>query len=320
MKTNKLQYLLAIASFTGFLFTSCNKEEKLLSSTSGEVTVAQDNESQDALAEDINQSIDNTADALEANNFSGMKSAMANGITVTVDHPDTTTFPKVITITFNIDTTVNNENMSQTGQVIINVSLTHDAHPWRNYIKRAITFNQLTVTTDSSSFTIDGTRTMTRQSVDLSTDYATKLRLDVVDSITSDLNFYITCGTYTGMFTRMAKREREAKVHFEKVTNGNIWYHAFTKDSLIYTGSVTGENLLGNEYSRVITTPLLFTVCPVLPYNPIISQGKIEISNGTSTGSISYSAVGCKTGVTLNVNGRTRLIERKINRRYHKWW
>jgi len=42
--------------------------------------------------------------------------------------------------------------------------------------------------------------------------------------------------------------------------------------------------------------------------------------NGTKTATITYSADGCKTKAIVEKAGKTKEIERKINRKYKKWW
>ena len=323
MKTRKFILLFAVAGLYGMMFTSCKKDngsDTLSAIPGNEVAVAQDNESQDAMAENINQSVDNKVDAVETNNFSSLKAGMSDGIDVQVNHPDTTTFPKIITLTYNVDTTVNGEHMSQTGQINILVELTSTQKPWRRYLKRTITFpevNPFTVTSDSLTVVLTGSHIMTRQKYNYSKT-VDKSHLDVLDSINSNLNFAVTSGNFTGSYTRIAKRTREAIVHFEK---GLVfWRQTFRLDSLTYTGSISGVNLKGESYSRTITTPVLFTFCPIVPYNPIISKGEIAIVNGTKDATITYSASGCKTTTTLTANGKTKEVTRKINRKFHKWW
>lgn len=323
MKTSRIILMLAIAGLYGISFSSCKKDPGNDTTSvipNNELAVAQDNESQDAVAENVNQSVDNKVDAVETNNFSSLKAGMSDGIDVQVNHPDTTTFPKVITLTFNVDTTVNGEHMSQTGQINILVELTSAQKPWRRYLKRTITFpevNPFTVTSDSSIVVITGSHVMTRQKYEVSktTD---KTHLDVLDSINSNLKFAITNGSFIGSFTRVAKRTREAIVHFEK---GLVfWRQTFRLDSLTYKGAISGVNLKGENYSRTITTPVLFTFCPVVPYNPIISQGVIALVNGSNDATITYTATGCKTTATLTSNGKTKEITRKINRKFRRWW
>jgi len=332
MRTSKL-HLLVIAFLIGLSFATCKKTDSTDNSLKGnDVTATQDAESQDAQADNVDQSVDNIADALETNDFSAVKSTLAGGPSCSVDHPDTTTFPKRITLVFATDTTINGEKFKQTGTIVIYVERTKDKGPWKNYLKRSISISPNTpfkTENDSASFSVSGTRTMTRQSVSLTPPLTkdniltvTNLRLDIIDSINSDLTFGVTCGDYSGSFTRKVKRTREVIAHYEKVAATKIWHQAFIKDTLKYTGSVSGINLQDSLYSRVITSPIIFTRCALLV--PVISSGVLTVTrdgkNGTKTAIITYSKDACKTLVTIEVNGKTKEIERKLNRKYKKWW
>jgi hypothetical protein len=146
----------------------------------------------------------------------------------------------------------------------------------------------------------------------------TSFSLDVLDSIKSNLTFGITCGDYAGSFTRIAKKTREIIAHYEK--GAVLWHQAFLKDTLIYKGSISGVNLQDSAYSRVIDAdkPIVFKRCESLV--PVISSGVITMTNGSKTATITYSADGCTTKVVIERNGKTKEIERKINRKYKKWW
>lgn len=334
MKTSKF-HLFTIALLIGLSFSACKKSESTtnVDLTGKEAAVSQDAESQDAQADNIDQSTDNIADALETNNFSAVKSATTGGPSWTVDHPDTTYFPKVITLTFNTDTLVGGEKFSQKGVITIKVELTvANAHPWRNYVKRTITFTNFTTANDSSSFTINGTRTMTRKQVSITPAITlnniltlTKLRLSATDEITSDLTFNVTSGSYSGSFTRQLNRTRQAIAHFEKITNTSIWHQIYSSDTLIYKGSATGTNLIGVAYTRTISDsdPITFTRCNFLI--PVIASGTItqtvSPSNGSKDVTVQYSKLDCATVVTVKVNGEVKKVfTRKATRGYKKWW
>lgn len=326
MRTKKIIFLISIVLMVGLLFSGCKKDTQTSDTLVGvDAALAQDVESQDAIAENIDQNTDNTIDALEANDFSGLKSAQVAGPSWTISpNKDTSAlaFPKVITLTYNTDTTINGEKFKQSGKILVYLSLREQKYPWKNYIKREIVFDNYKVETDSSSFAITGSRTMKRISVktvpEKLTSGTTSFSLDVVDSINSNMTLAITSGDYSGSFTRFVKKKREAIAHFEK--GAMLWRQAFLKDTLIFKGSVTGKNLQDSLYSRTIDAnkPIIFTRCASL--NPVITSGIIAIVNGSKTASITYSADGCKTKAVMEKNGKTKEIERKINRKYKKWW
>jgi hypothetical protein len=329
MKTNNFLFNLILAgAIFSLILTGCKKDD----TTNAEITdntaiaVAQDGESMDALAENNEQSIDNIVDALEANDFKALKSAQAGGPSWHIDHPDTAYFPKTITLTYAADTTINGESFMQTGTITIVLELTKEnGHPWRNYLKRTINFDNFKVASDSASFTINGSRVMTRKSVSLTPKITpdnfltlTDLRLAVKDSIKANLYFIIKVDSYVDTFSRVVSKTREAIVHFHKNTNTSIWRQVLLQDTLQFNGSISGFNLRNEAYSRVITSPIVFTRCALLV--PVISSGTMEITNGTKTATITYSNEGCKTKVILEIDGKTKEIYRKTNRKFYKWW
>lgn len=329
MKTSRF-HLLAIALFLGASITSCNKDNNspstgTQSATSSQVATAQDAESQDAIATKVEQDADNQADALEASDFnlSETKGMVINGVNVDVDHPDTTYFPKVITLTFNYADTVNGEHMSQTGTIKITVDTVPVGRRlwWRKHVMRTFDFTNFTVTTDSSSFTINGTRTMERKEwIPTVSSNKLALRVYVKDTIYSDLTIGITSGSYEGSFTRKVARTREEMIHYYKLMATRLlWHPSVLNDTLRLEGSITGVNLQDSAYSRVITQPLVYTFCPVWPHN-MIATGQITDTEGTKVIVINYTADGCSTSISAKANGKDVNIHRKQNRRFRKWW
>jgi hypothetical protein len=327
----KMKFSLSVISLCIlFSLAGCTKDDK--SSDTGvaytDVSASQDSESQDAIAENIDQSVDNSIDALEANDFTGLKSSIIKGVSYTVanksgigEPKDTSIFPKIITFTFG-DTTINSEHISYSGTVYIIDSLSQAQKPWRNYLIRKVKFGNFTITTDSSSVSINGSRTVSRQSVKTSPTLTpnniltvTNVRYAVKDSVRANLSFIITKGNYTGTFTRVVKKTREAYAHFEKVTGTRIWIQNHLKDTLTYNGSITGVNLKSENYSRTITTPIVYKLCS--SYIPVISQGVLALTNGTNALTVTYSADNCKTIVTIAKGNKTKVIERKLNRSFH---
>jgi hypothetical protein len=329
MKTKQMNYLVALILLVGMTFAGCKKDKSTDTVLAGtDVATAQDAESQDAVADNVDNMADNQIDLIEANNFNSniQKSALGSGTSWTCPQADDTIrFPKKITITFG-DTTINNEHLHYTGSIVITDSLPAGTHgSWRNFVIRKIEFNAFGIATDSSSFTVTGKRTVTRTSVKYApaltavTPNTTSLRLDVKDAITANLTFTIRCGdyNYTGTFTRNIDRTREAIAHFQKGLFG--WHQVYVKDTLIFKGSVSGTNLQNVNYSRTIseTKPLTFTRCLLLV--PILT-GEITLTNGTNTAILDYTTDGCKTQVTITKGDKVKVIERKLNRSFHKWW
>ena len=327
MKTNKIHYLWAIAIVVNILTHGCNKDATSGPGSSGitqsDLAAAQDAESQDAIISQVNQNTDNAMDNIEANNFNltATKSA-SDCATVTISPKDTIVFPKTITINYNCTDTVNGEYMTQTGQLVIVVDTipVGKKMPWRAHLKRTITFNAFSVSTDSSSFTINGTRTLFRRGSATKALNNLNKRTEVKDSISSALTFTTKTGFTTLNSTWNSNRTRDAIRYFNRLSVNEYWHPVVEKDTITFTGEVSGVNAKGDNYSRMITTPLVYTHCPFYPYNIVIPAGTINYMAGTNTMTVSYSADGCKTIITITKNGKTKTIDRRIGRKFNKWW
>jgi hypothetical protein len=166
---------------------------------------------------------------------------------------------------------------------------------------------------------------MTRKSISLSPQVTpnniltlTDLRVSMLDSIKSDFSLTVKVGAFIGTFTRVVDKTREAIVHFHKLADTKRWIKEPLKDTLQFTGSVTGINFRNLEYSRVITSPIVFTRCDLGAV--VISSGILLVSNGDTDATITYSSDGCKTKVVLEADGKIKELDRKANRRFQHWW
>src|ERR1035437_362899 len=164
MKTRKFKLLMVAAMF-GLLINSCNKDNSSPSNdsmTNQQIAQVQNSDVQDAVADKTNQDANNTMDDLQSNNYqvTNLKSALASGSRIiTVDHPDSSTFPKVITIVYsNYQDSTAEESFIKNGEIDITVNAGTD----KQLITRAFTFKSFSVTTDSTTVIVSGTRTVTR--------------------------------------------------------------------------------------------------------------------------------------------------------------
>lgn len=331
----KMNYIFIMAAAAVVInLSSCKKEnsESGSSITASQVNETQQSESQDAMADKIEQDQDNMLDKLESNGYSvtSQKAALDDCVGIAIDSiTHVGGWPREITLTFDCLDTVNGEVISQTGtiQVMVNRgNLTTGGYLY----SRSITFANYKVTTDSvslfnpstsPSITINGTRTVTRTKISGRIIDTKHVMFDVTDSIKSNMSFAVNYGDTTISFTRNVDRQRVAKLYMRRISGSLLWIPEIANDTITYTGTVTGINARGRDYVREITTPVVCTFCPYWPNNLIISSGVISFSNdGGKVGNISYSAYGCKTIVTITINGKTKTIERRFGRKFKRWW
>jgi hypothetical protein len=331
MKTNKFYYLIVLALVIGVTLTYCKKDKTSTDTTStglstsgvnnNDVAITQDNESQDAVADQVENDADNIMDDIESNGYPATKSAADQCVSISIDKPDTINFPKTITLTYNCTDTVNSEIVSETGILSIKVELLpgSTAKTWKNFLKRTITFTNFKFGTDSSSITINGSRIVKRISTTSIVSGNTR-KVTALDSIVTNLNFLINYGTENKTVTRIVAKTRSSVLNFARLSANANWVAVRKSNSVTWNGSVSGVNAKGDNYSRVITTPIVYTYCSTWPYNPILT-GVMTFSIGSDAPfTITYSANECRTKATLSRNGVTVNVTRKLGLGFKKWW
>src|ERR1035437_1517373 len=188
---NKVGISLVVISLFGY---GCQKAESTLTSVLPTVSTTEqaqllNADNQDAVADKTDQDVDKALDVLQNNGYNIKNTALksAGSYSIDVDHPDSTTFPKIITITFtNYIDTAASEFYTKNGSITVVVTA-DSVHP--KLITRVITFHNFTFSTDSSSFTITGARTVTRKSVVPTFDQSKNMRVSVVDNIDAALSY-----------------------------------------------------------------------------------------------------------------------------------
>ena len=337
MKTKKFGLILIIPAMFGLLITSCKKDSNSTSTpalTNQQVAQVQNSDVQDALAEKTDQDVDNSIDQLQASNYKvpSSKFLSASGsLVITVDHPDSTTFPKVITLVYtNYQDSTADESFVKNGEIDVTVSVMGDDNQLISWDQ---TFKHFSVTTDSTTFSVDGTRLIQRTAHTFQFSGQDGLRITNTASITGSLSYAIT---KTGVsdtlkFTRVLARERKAFLHFDNI-GGPTWAtsrfrYNLSKDTITWTGTVTGINEAGNPYTKTVgfTTPLIVTF---YLRTPIISSGTLEYTfTGTTTASYTITFKEdpnfprfTQVTVTDNSTMNKFTFDRRFGRKFRRWW
>ena len=341
-RKNFILGLIFLIGAVGISLTSCQKSSTSPSTTTftaQQTEQVQNSDAQDAVADKTEEDVDNNLDELENNNYSvgTTKSGLVNPtdtLIITVDHPDTTTFPKVVTLTYYtyVDSSAN-EPITKNGTITVTISLADASHP--KLITRLMEFTNFAVTTDSTTVILNGTRTVDRQKAALKLNGLQSARISVTDNITAALKYALaTTGTTdTLTFTRNVSKVRTAIAYYKNVNfkaNALAWNlthlrfrHEPSFDTLSYTGTVTGINEKGNTYTKTITSTLELTVY----------KGSLVITSGamsyTTTAGDSYAITFEQdpahphfTQVTVEntVSGKTKVFDRRFGRIFKKWW
>jgi hypothetical protein len=338
METRKFILKLFLFIIAGALFLSSCKKESSTSTenplTSQQTIQVQNSDAQDAIAEKTEEDIDSKLDELQNNNYAvtGMRSYLSNltdTVVITVDHPDTTTFPKVVTLTYySYRDSSANETIIKNGKITVTVTSANPTH--RKLISRAFVFDNFSLTTDSTTIILNGTREVNRQKETVKYNGLQSLRISVTDNITAATTWAVatTGKTDTLRFTRNVNKIRTAVSHFRNAfyRPGDLLHfffrHIASSDTITYTGTVTGINEKSNNYSKAITSPLTVTE---FGGSLVVSSGTITYVVGTDSYEITFKMDPLHKHFTLvtitnNLTGKSKSFDRRFGRIFRRWW
>ena len=274
-----------------FIAQSCTKEdEEGLSSK--DVSLAQDEAFTDALFEEVDNMVSDELFLLDASGYTtDSKKSLTDEVcyTVTVDHPDSTFFPKVITLDYGDGCQVvfNGDTIVRKGQINIEVT-------GRWFVKGSqhiISFNNFYL----NGVKIEGTKTRTNLGYNAKRNQELETKLTNGRIIFND----------SLIITREASHVREMIRSLNSLN-----------DTIKVTGTASGINVLGQAYTREIIEPLVMVHCAQYRWRWIIADGKVELTNSeTGNLTIDYSGSGCDGEVTISKEGESKNYSFKYIRR-----
>lgn len=293
-RKNLITATLALA--TGlFIFTSCENVQTDDSNLLNDLAV--ESAEDDVTVDDLYNSLDSEIDQELANlEITGYQSSMMKSTdedpyvckTITVDHPDTTTFPKTITIDYGDGCTIaiQGEEYTRTGKIIIVLT-----DKWfLEGASRTVTFEDFYI----NEVKIEGVRTVTNSG----------------ENEEGNLEFDVTLVEGKVIFNDTMEYTREAEKTREWVRAANpiddIWY---------VTGGCSGVNVDGYEYSHTIIEELMIIRCQEFNYRWAIVDGVVELVKNGETATIDYGDGTCDGAAVLSRNGEQRQV--RVRHRYH---
>jgi len=281
MKARKLMPVILTATAVALFFTtSCSKDSGSLSDT--DLANAQDDAYAEALYDQVDNSVSTNLTNLDASNYSPLatKSTSDDGeacAVITVDHPDSTHFPKVVTIDYGDGCTMvyKDDTITRKGKIIVTMT----GRWWNEGTQHIVTFSDFYI----NDVKIEGTRTITN--------------LGLNDKNHPELGIVLENGKIT--FNDTAWMTREAN-HVKE------WIRSYNpmNDTILITGTASGVNVLGQSYERLITEPLVMVHCADYRWRWVIVGGTIQITNSeTGVTTIDYSSSGCDGTLVVSKNG-----------------
>ena len=277
MKRKDLMLTVSLFSIIGILFLSCEKNfpEDDVKLTDLDIELAKDDATADDIYDDIDATVSQKLFELHESNYQTLSKKSLEDeyvcLVVTVDYPDTTRFPKVITFDYGEGCAMvfHDDTITKKGKIIVTLTDKFDV-PGSQHI---MTFEEFFV----NDVKVEGVRTITYNGVneDNLLEYSIKLeegKLTFRDPLTGEPLVY----------TREARLQKE-------------WYRAPVpvEDSVYLNGSIWGVNVYEEDYSREIIEELTLAHCPGYGRRWVIVDGQILSIVGEEETIIDYEDGGC---------------------------
>ena len=292
-----MTYLAAIMfAATAFMFTSC--DNVALNSDSNVTALDVELTEDDAMAEDIYNSLDAMVDLelaqLDESGYDpvSLKSADCEGFdckTVTVDKPDSTNFPKTITIDYGEGCSIVVKGDTITRSGIIQIYITD-----RWFVEgaeRTVTFIDFFI----NEVQVSGSISVTNLGLNDDGNMVFEVIVDDGEISYSD----------TLVYTRKSHRFRTMIRHR---------YHPL-QDSILVTGDCEGTNGDGMRYQHQIGDPLVMIRCENNNYQWTLVEGTIEMEREGKMAQLNFGNGTCDREATLNKDGESREIQ--VQNRYN---
>lgn len=288
MKTRRIIYILSLILAASFFFIACQKDDVKTGLSDEDVAKAEDDALTEAVFDDIMNSVDNAVSIIDNLIWGGgLKSATVSDIcpSVTVDHPDSTWWPKVITIDYGDTECEGFYGQTRKGKIIITIT---GRYKTSGSVKTVELENYYI-----NGIHVEGTKIVTNNG--RNNDGNLTFTIELVNGKITTPN--------TIVITREFTRTREWVAGYD---TWNRW-----DDVYFITGSASGTNFKGESYTRTILTDLEWaTSCR------FIKSGSIEIQVGEKSPIvIDYGDGVCDNKATVTKDGETREILLKLKQR-----
>ncbi len=296
MKKARFVIPVGLFSFLALLTISCEKNNLSPASESlsdTDIELVKDELTADDIFNEIDAVVLSEIQVLEENDYqsASLKSTDEDYpcLEVTVDHPDTTRFPKVITFDYGNGCTfiINGDTISKKGAIV--VTLTDKIY--NTGAQRIVTFRDYAV----NEIKVEGVFSSTYNGVNENDllEYTTTLEK-------GKLIFNETI-----VYTREGRHKRE-------------WYRSRIpiEDTVFISGSAWGVNIVGEEYSREIADRLTLAHCPSYVRRWVIVDGQVISTIGGTETIIDYSEGGCDGTAVIERNGRKHRLRIRERHRF----
>jgi hypothetical protein len=297
----KMRFVISAGLFLilAIFAVSCEKNElspATASLSEEEITLAKDDIVADDIFDDVDAVVTSEIRLLEENNYqpTTLKSTDEDFtcLVVTVDYPDSTRFPKVITMDYGEGCTfiIHDDTITKKGAMVITLT-DKFFNPGAQHI---VTFQDYFV----NDVKVEGIITSTFVGVNENELLEYTLTVEGGKLIYDESTVY----------TREARHKKEWLRSPEPI-----------EDTIYISGSMWGVNIEGEDYSREITVPLILAHCPSYGRRWVIVDGQVVSTVGDQQTVIDYSDGSCDGTAVIRREGaqhRIRIRERHRNRNH----
>jgi len=302
MRRKNLFLLIVLAGLAGLLIVACDKGDIPVNVlTSEDIALIQDNAVADDIYTEIDASVLEKISELENSNYQAVSEKSGTDdfpcLIISVDYPDSTRFPKIITLDYGEGCTVifHNDTITKKGKIIISITE-------RCFVvgsQHIVTFDEFYV----NEVKVEGILTTTYNGI----NDAQLLEYDVQLEDGKLIFYDESTGTFLE-YTREADLVRE-------------WYRApvSVEDSIYLSGSMWGVNVVGDNYTCTIVDKLTLAHCPDYRRRWVIVDGQIVCIKGDEERIIDYSDGGCDGTAEIRGDGERyhiRIREQHRNRNH----
>ena len=276
----KTKIFLMIAAMAALSFSSCKKETSgLIDQTS--VDLADDDAVADAVFEDVFNTADNAsiiADQIGKSLSTESETLVADSCpTITVTHPTSSVWPKVVTVDYGTGCAGFNDN-TRSGKIIIEIT----GPRLEPGSKRTVTFADYFI----NGIKVEGTKVIENKGYNSNQNLVFSIKL-------TDGKLTLPDGS---TIERSTDHQREWTAG---LLTRNIW-----DDECLITGTATGKNINGVAYTNTITTALQWKrACR------FIVAGVVEIDReGKQPVQLNYGTGECDAKAVVTRNGESKEI------------
>jgi len=269
-----------IAAMAALSFSSCKKETSgLIDQTS--VDLADDDAVADAVFEDVFNTADNAsiiADQIGKSLSTESETLVADSCpTITVTHPTSSVWPKVVTVDYGTGCAGFNDN-TRSGKIIIEIT----GPRLEPGSKRTVTFADYFI----NGIKVEGTKVIENKGYNSNQNLVFSIKL-------TDGKLTLPDGS---TIERSTDHQREWTAG---LLTRNIW-----DDECLITGTATGKNINGVAYTNTITTALQWKrACR------FIVAGVVEIDReGKQPVQLNYGTGECDAKAVVTRNGESKEI------------